>query len=149
MPSPGVYARRANLAGRVSLLLVALPQLAIGVWGLVAPHSFFGDFPGAGRHWVSVLGTYNEHLVRDYAVAELGFGVLLLVAAIGFNRTLVLAAGSAFLAATLPHFAYHLTTTDRLPTGDNLGSLGGFAVEMILVGGAMGFAAGAKTRAER
>ena len=35
----------------------------------------------------------------------------------------------AFLAYSIPHFAYHLTTTDHYSTGDNLGSLGGFVVD--------------------
>jgi hypothetical protein len=131
---------RRFLMARVGLALVAIPQAEIGVWGLLAPHSFYRSFPGAGHHWVSVLGTYNEHLVRDYAAAELGFAVLLIAAAGWFQRTLVLAAGAAFIAATLPHFLYHLTTTDHLSTGDNLASLGGFAVEMLVVVAAMAVA---------
>lgn len=122
-------------------MLAAIPQAEIGIWGLAAPHSFYRSFPGGGRHWVSSLGVYNEHLVRDYAAAELGFAVLLLAAAIHFGRALVLAAGAAFLAATLPHFAYHLTTTEHMSTGDNIGSLGGFVFEMVLTLAAMGVAA--------
>src|SRR5947209_1838488 len=95
--------------GRLALALVAVPQAEIGIWGLLAPHSFYRQFPGAGHHWVSGLGVYNEHLVRDYAAAQLGFAVLLIAAAIWFQRRLVLATGAAFLAATLPHLAYHLT----------------------------------------
>jgi hypothetical protein len=122
---------------RVALALVAAAQAEVGIWGLIAPRGFFNGFPGLGRHWVVVLGTYNEHLVRDYAATELGFAVLLGGAAILLTRELVLVAGLAFLAATLPHFIYHLTTTDRLSTGDNLGSLGAFVVEMVLVVTAM------------
>lgn len=118
---------------RAALVLVALAQAEIGLWGLIAPHSFFRQFPGGGHHWVSGLGTYNQHLVRDYAAAELGFAVLLLGAAIWFERRLVLVAGVAFLAATIPHFVYHLTTTDSLSTEDNLASLGAFALELIAV----------------
>jgi hypothetical protein len=133
--------RRATaLAGalpRAGLGLVAAAQADVGVWGLVAPRSFFDQFPGAGHHWVSELGTYNEHLVRDYAAAELGFAVLLLAAAIWFGRRLALVAGSAFLAATLPHFVYHLTTTDRLSSTDNVASLGSFALEIVIVAAAM------------
>jgi hypothetical protein len=128
---------RSGLFGRLALVLVALPQLEIGIWGVLAPHSFFRDFPGAGHHWVSELGIYNEHLVRDYAAAELGFGVLMLATAIWFERRLVLIAGAAFLAATLPHFAYHLTTTESFSTADNAASLGSFAVEIVLVVAAM------------
>jgi hypothetical protein len=129
--------REPPLAPRLALGLVALAQLEIAIWGLVAPHSFFEEFPGAGHHWVSALGHYNQHLVRDYAAAELGFAVLLIGAAISFERRLVLVAGTAFLVGTVPHFIYHLTTTGSLSTADNLGSLGAFVLELVLVAGAM------------
>lgn len=125
------------LGWRVALVLVAAGQAVIGVWGVLAPHSFYNEFPGAGHHWVAPLGPYNEHLVRDYAASELGFAVLLAATAIWWERRLVLVAGAAFLVATLPHFAYHLTTTDSLSTADNGLSLGLFAVEIVVVGGAM------------
>jgi hypothetical protein len=121
-------------------------QLEIAVWGLIAPHSFYHAFPGGDHHWVAPLGMYNQHLVRDYAAAELGFAVLLLGAAIWFGRPLVLVAGAAFLAATVPHFAYHLTTTGHLPTADNVASLGSFVVEIVIVAFAMAVAA--RERAE-
>jgi hypothetical protein len=118
---------------RILVALVAAAQVEIGVWGEVAPRSFYDDFPGFGRHWVSPLGPYDEHLVRDYASAEIGMAVLLACAAIWFTRRVVLIAGAAFLAGTLPHFIFHATTTDDLPAIDNALSLGGFAVEMVLV----------------
>jgi hypothetical protein len=120
-------------AARGALGLVALAQAEIGIWGIAAPHSFFTTFPGLGHHWVAPLGSYNEHLLRDYAAAELGFAVLLACAAIWFERRLVLVAGAAFLAATVPHFAYHLTATDHLSATDNTASLGSFLLEMMVV----------------
>ncbi len=125
------------IAGRAALALVAAAQAQVGIWGLVSPRGFFDDFPGAGHHWVSALGPYNEHLVRDYAAASLGLAVLMLAAAIWFGTQLVLVAGIAFLVATVPHFAYHLTTTDSLSTADNIASLGAFALELMLVIAAM------------
>jgi hypothetical protein len=125
------------IAARVALALVGVAQLEIALWGLIAPRSFFDDFPGAGHHWVSALGPYNEHLVRDYAAAELGLAGLLFAAAVSFERRLVLAAGTVFLLATVPHFAYHLTTTEHLSTSDNLASLASFVLEIVLVAFAM------------
>jgi hypothetical protein len=122
---------------RAALALVAAAQAEVAVWGLVAPRSFYGHYPGAGHRWVAALGPFNEHLVRDYAATELGFTVLLLAAAIRFERRLVLTAGTAFLAATIPHFVYHLTTTSSFSTADNVASLGGFVLEIALVAGAM------------
>ena len=131
----------AQRLARIALVAVGLAQAEIGIWGLIAPHGFFTGFPGAGHHWVSALGAYNEHLVRDYAAAELGFAVLLFGAAIWFGRVTVLLAGAAFLAATIPHFAYHLTTTASFSTADNAESLGAFVIELALVAFAMAAAA--------
>jgi hypothetical protein len=124
---------------RTALGLVAAGQAEIGVWGVAAPRSLFDHYPGFGHHWLSALGPYNEHLLRDFAAAELGFAVLLLCAAIWFERRLVLIAGAAFLFATFPHFVYHLTTTDSFSTADNAASLIGFGLELAVVIGAMAF----------
>lgn len=133
---------------RIGLVLVGAAQAELAIWGLVAPHSLYNSYPGAGRHWISALGPYNEHLIRDFAAAELGFAVLLLAAAVWFTRTLVLAAGIAFLVATIPHFIYHLTTTGSFSTGDNIASLGGFVLELALIGIAMAVAAAAPAARE-
>ena len=124
--------RRAT-GQRAVLLLVAAGQAEVGLWGELSPHAFFTTFPGFGHHWVAMFGVYNEHLVRDYAAAELGFAVLLALATVWFERRLVLAAGAAFIVATLPHFLYHVTTTSQMSTSDNVGSLGAFVLEMAAV----------------
>jgi hypothetical protein len=131
--APARASTRSVAAARVGLVLVGLAQLEVAVWGLVAPHAFFTGFPGAGHRWVAALGPYNEHLLRDYAASELGLAVLMIGAAIWFSRRVVLLAGAAFLAATLPHFAYHVTTTSSFSTEDNIGSLGAFLLEVGLV----------------
>jgi hypothetical protein len=123
---------------RGSLAIVALAQAELGLWGIASPRSLYDHYPGFSHHWISALGPYNEHLIRDFAAAELGFAVLLVCAAVWFERRLVLITGGVFLAATLPHFAYHLTTTDSFSTADNAASLAGFALELAVVIGAMG-----------
>jgi len=128
---------RRTTAARIGLLLVAAGNLELGIWGVVAPHSFFRTYPGFGHHWVSALGPYNEHLVRDFAAASLGLSVMLAAAAIWFTPRIVLIAGTAFLTATLPHFAYHVTTTESFSTADNTASLAAFVLEMVVVGLAM------------
>jgi len=134
----GAWLERAprSLRSRAALALVAAAQAEIGVWGTLAPHSLYNGYPGAGHHWVSVLGPYDEHLVRDFAAGQLGLAVLLVCAAVWFERRLVLVAAAAFLAASLPHSASHLTTTDHLSTADDIASLGGFALELVLVAAA-------------
>jgi len=127
----------SHAAVRAGLALVAAAQAEVGIWGLVSPHSFFTTFPGGGHHWVASIGTYNEHLIRDYAASELGLALLVVAMALWFELRLVLVGGAAFLLATVPHFVYHLTTTDTLSTADNAASLGSFVLELVVVAIAM------------
>ena len=117
---------------RAGLVLLALPAVVIGLWTLVAPHDFYANFPGGGRHWVSALPPYNEHLLRDFGSANLTIALVLLGAAWLLERHLIQVALVAYIVGTLAHAGYHLTTTNHYSTGDNLASLGGFAVEVIL-----------------
>ena len=117
---------------RAGLVVLAFPSAVIAAWGLTAPHSFYDSFPGAGRHWVSALPPYNEHLLRDFSAASLAIVVFLVGAAVILERRLIQVALIAFLAYTIPHLAYHLTTTHDYTTGDNLGSLGGFVVTTLI-----------------
>ena len=117
---------------RAGLVLLALPAVVIGLWTLVAPHDFYADFPGGGRHWVSALAPYNEHLLRDFGSANLTIALVLLGAAWLLERHLIQVALVAYIVGTLAHLGYHLTTTEHYSTGDNLGSFGGFAIELIL-----------------
>ena len=117
---------------RAGLFALAFPSAVIAVWGLISPRGFYDTFPGAGRHWVSALPPYNEHLLRDFAAASLAMVVFLVGAAIILERRAIQVALIAFLAYSIPHLAYHLTTTDHYSTGDNLGSLGGFLVTLVI-----------------
>jgi hypothetical protein len=117
---------------RFGLLYVAVTAGVVAVWILIAPKGFYDDFPGLGSHWVSVLPPYNEHLERDYGAAGLGLAVLAVLAALWMERRLVQAAAISLFVAAVPHFAYHVTTTDRNSTGDNIASLSGLALEILL-----------------
>jgi hypothetical protein len=122
------------MLARLGLAIVGLAQGEVGIWGELSPRGFYNRFPDLfGQHWVRPLGPFNEHLLRDYASAELGLAVLLLGAAVWFDRRLVLLAAAAFLVGTAPHLAYHLTTTDMLSAGANVASLGAFVVELAIV----------------
>jgi hypothetical protein len=144
MSASALRARGAALASqprwaiaRAALVLVGLGQAEVGVWGTLSPHGFYASFPGFGHHWVSAMGPYDEHLVRDYAASELGFAVLLICGAVWFARRVVLIAGAAFIAATVPHFLYHLTTTSMMSSTDDIASLGSFALELAAVAAVM------------
>ncbi|MGY1823095.1 hypothetical protein [Geodermatophilus sp. SYSU D00079] len=81
--------------------------LAVGAWQVLAPASFFRDFPGFGRHWVDVDGPYNEHLLRDVGQGNLAVGVVALVALLTGGVWLARATGLAAVVANLPHQLYH------------------------------------------
>src|SRR3712207_7201681 len=72
---------------RGGLLFVAATPLAGGLWALLLPRVFYEDFPLPGREWVSTLGPYNEHLIRDYGALNLALAVLLVSAAIDRKST--------------------------------------------------------------
>ena len=94
----------------------ALYNLSTGLWQYLAPRSFYDDFPGFGRTWVSVDGPYNEHLLRDYGQGNLASGVVAVVALLTGGVWLARATGLAAVVANLPHHAYHHANLDMLPT---------------------------------
>lgn len=100
--------------------------------GPVFPGSFYADFPFSGREWVSTLGPYDEHLVRDVGGLNLAFGVLLAFAAILLDRRLVQVALVAYLVYAVPHFFFHLTQTHAFSVGDNLAQLASLGFQIAL-----------------
>lgn len=117
---------------RAGLLLLASAPLVVGLWALLVPPSFYDDFPLPGRGWVSTLGPYNEHLVRDAGALNLALGVLLATAAVLLERRLVRASLIAWLVYAVPHFAFHLTTLDAFPPFDNLANVGVLGLAVLL-----------------
>lgn len=117
---------------RFALLYLTVTIGWLAVWILVAPKGFYDNFPGGSTHWVSALPPYNEHLERDFGAASLGLAVLTLLSAIWMERRVVQAAAITVLVAGLPHLVYHLTTTEHYSIGDNVASLTGLALDVVL-----------------
>ncbi|MGH2956359.1 MAG: hypothetical protein ACRDL6_05120 [Solirubrobacterales bacterium] len=116
---------------RFALIYMTVAMGAVAVYILLAPRTFYDDFPGWAQ-WVSALPPYNEHLLRDFGSAGLGLAVLAGVAAAWLDRRLVQAAAIALFAGTLPHTLYHFTTTGSYSTADNVLSLGGLVLQTVL-----------------
>ena len=125
---------------RIALGYLSFVSLQIGAWALFAPRSFYEDFPGLGRAWVSVDGPYNEHLVRDVGALNLALAVLFVVALVRLGRELVMIAGGVTLVWGIPHTIYHAFNTDVLDTSDVVASLLGL-IFFVLVGGGLIYAA--------
>ncbi len=102
------------------------------MWALLVPRSFYDDFPLPGRDWVSTLGPYNEHLVRDVGALNLALGVLLATAAILLERRLVQVSLVAYLVYAVPHFVFHLVKGHAFSLGDNLANMFTLGISVLL-----------------
>ena len=117
---------------RIGLLVLVATALGVGLWALFLPRVFYDDFPFPGREWVSTLGPYNEHLVRDYGELNLALAVLLAFAAIFLERRLVQASLLALLAYAVPHFIFHVTQTHHFSPSDNVAQLVSLGLQVLL-----------------
>jgi hypothetical protein len=104
-------------AFRAVLGVLAAVQTVNGFYALLAPRSFYEDFP-VGRGWVEALPAYNEHLLRDVGSLFLATAVVLAAAAIWLEWRLVLVALVSFLVFSVLHTTYHLFNLDGISTGD-------------------------------
>jgi hypothetical protein len=109
VPRPG--------AARWGLVVLGLPQLAIGVWAVASPRGWFNTFPGGGQHWLPAYGAFDSHLATDVGAGFIAIGLVLLLAALWLERRLVQAALIAYLAYALPHLVFHLANDEVLSTG--------------------------------
>ena len=109
-----------QLGLRIGLIVLTVSSGVTGAWALLAPRSFYDDFPGGGRSWVSALPPYNEHLVRDVGGLYLALTLVLLAAAVVMERRLVIVALVAALANAVPHLIFHVAHVDELSTGDQI-----------------------------
>ena len=111
---------------RAALLYLLAVNASVGIWATIAPRSFYDDFPGGGRTWVSGDGPFNEHLVRDVGAWALGMAIVVAAAAWTLQRPLVLTAGAALTVLALPHAVYHARHADLIGSvGDQVLSIGG------------------------
>ena len=117
---------------RGGLGVLAVTPAFVGIWATVSPRGFYDSFPGAGHHWVSAVGAYDEHLVRDVGALNLGFLVLLAFAFVWLDRRLVQASLVSYAVAALPHLLYHTTTLDNFSTGDAIAEIAGLTLNVVL-----------------
>lgn len=118
---------------RFGLLAVAVAQLGVTLQALLAPRSFYEDFP-FGRGWVSAEPPYNEHLIYDYGAFTLGALLALVIAAVWLDRRVVQVAIVSWLAGAMIHFGYHAINAGQLDTGDAVANLVGLFVYIALPG---------------
>lgn len=116
---------------RIGLAVIFLGSVVVGFWALAAPESFYDDFPGSGRAWISVDGPYNEHLIRDVGGLNLALALVALVALVRPEPLLVAAAAGAALMFGAPHLLYHVVNLDLLDSTDQVGIVVSLTIAVI------------------
>jgi hypothetical protein len=129
-PDPLARLGAPNYVFRAVLGILGAVQLTDGFYALLAPRSFYDDFP-AGRGWVEALPAYNEHLVRDVGALFLATAVVLFAAAIYLERRLVLVTLLSFLTFSVPHLIYHALNLGVYGTGDAIANVVSLALTVI------------------
>jgi hypothetical protein len=128
----GMREQRRDGSLRAGLGLMAATVLPTGLWALASPRSFYDTFPLPGWRWVSTLGPFNEHLVRDYGAMSLALGALLATAAVHLETRLVRAALVTWLVFAVPHLVFHLGQTEHFSPAQNAAQLVGLGAQVAL-----------------
>ncbi|MEX2294465.1 MAG: hypothetical protein WD691_11810 [Acidimicrobiales bacterium] len=122
---------------RIGLIAIGVPNALAGLWAVIAPQSWFDNFPGWAPRLVAAEPPYNAHLATDAGAGLLASGLVLLVAAWFADRRSTQLAVVTFSAFAIPHTAYHvLNPAPGLTSGEDLqnaGLLGFTAVAAIVL----------------
>lgn len=117
---------------RVCVLLLAILATVVGVWAAAFPASFYGDFPSPGWGWISKLGPYDEHLVRDVGGLYLGLAALSVLTWRRATFAQLRVAGGAWLPFSAVHFLWHALHLAVFSTWHAVGNMVGIAVPLVL-----------------
>ncbi|MHA6764168.1 hypothetical protein [Streptacidiphilus sp. PAMC 29251] len=116
--------------------MLALSAADTGLWAALAPRSFYRSFPVQGHHWVSAMGPYNEHLVRDVGSLYLALLVISAWAVLRPREETLRLTAVAWLACGIPHLVFHMSHLDMYGTADQVGNivtLGGIVLLALLL----------------
>jgi hypothetical protein len=108
----------------VAAVLAASAAYA-GGWAALAPRSFYDSFPGLGRRWVSVLGAYDEHLLRDVGGLYLALMTISVWAALRPRAETFNLVGLAWEVFSVPHLVFHAAHLNVYEVGDRVGNVVG------------------------
>lgn len=124
---------RTRTWARAGLIYLTVSSLGVGLWAALDPRGFYDGFPGGGRQWVARDGPYNAHLVTDTGVGFLAVGIVVLLAAIWMDTSVIQAAALGTIMHDAPHLLFHLRhPSDALGSVDALLSNGGIAAGVLL-----------------
>jgi len=117
---------------RIGLVYLAVGYALVGFWAAFAPRSLYTDFPGAGRHWISPDGPFNQHLIRDVGELNLALLVVVAAAAVTLSLPLVRAALVATLVNGVLHVVYHVGHVDMFSSGDQVAIIGSLVLAPVV-----------------
>lgn len=120
---------------RIGLLYEAGAFALVGFWAAFAPRSFYTDFPGAGRHWISPDGPYNQHLIRDVGELSLALLVVMVAALVTLSIPLVRTALVAVIVNGVLHVVYHTRHLDHFSSSDGVAVIGSLVLAPIVAVG--------------
>lgn len=92
---------------RVMAALLALSAIFVGGWAASAPRSFYQDFPLPGWQWVSMMGPFNDHLIRDVGGLYLALFVITAWVTLRPSEVALRMVGLGWLVFNVEHFTYH------------------------------------------
>lgn len=117
---------------KTGLAILVLQGLFVGAWALVEPGSWYADFPGLGRSWVSPTGPYNEHFATDIGATYLALAAAALLALAWNDSRACQLAGAVWAVFSAPHFLFHVRHLDGLGSIDKVGQLGSLGATLVL-----------------
>ncbi len=94
---------RAQLVSNLVVAAFGILTLALGIWALIDPSSFFDN--------VADWPPYNRHFIHDIGAFQVAIGAVLLFALIWRSDAVLAALGGAAIGATL-HWIAHITDDD-------------------------------------
>jgi hypothetical protein len=117
-----------TLVLRIGLAVLALVDVVIGAWNVVAPEQFYANFPG-----VALTPPFAEHYARDFGGTLLGLGVILSVAVVLPRTVLVVPALIGLAIFALPHAYFHVEHLDGATTFETAFTLTAVLGQSVLI----------------
>jgi hypothetical protein len=102
---------------------LAVTAAYVGFWAALAPHSFFTSFPLPGRHWISALPSYNEHLTRDVGELYLALFTASAWCVIRPRSESFRLLGAIWVVFSVPHLIFHARHLTVFSAGDAAGNV--------------------------
>ena len=117
---------------KLFLAINAVTLLPLALWPLLAPQSFYDNFPGGPYHWIDINGPYNQHFLTDFGALNAAVLVLVLFALFKPSKTLLQATGAALAVYAAPHALYHLSHLDVYKSSEKFTAVAPLVLQFVM-----------------